>query len=645
MSLDGPDSQPANEVPSPALTSTVLAAHTITLPLQRSADGKRPGQDPYCDPAMPHLDLKELNRRAEVSLDPRYTIGKYAYSSQGMIQQARTYLQEGNLNNAYILFLRYTTLLLRELPNHPGYKSEDAKKYVSHMKRCCQFALENLEWMKPFLIRRNAEYLSQTARRSAETTSPPDPRSLQQDWQAASPATAKSTDGSLSNALDHMRLTSGKDVKGKHLALTDTQSPRDGEAPPPYAYYETRPNASVHVVQPKVTGAHAKVSHSPHVSPPVPLTAEFESRNSSVAASYRRPVAPNAASGPTVAAPSAYSYSRQQLVNPTYQTASVPLPAPANTSTASLRHPYTVSSPEPTAPFVPERNPSSTSIATHRHHHPQQSYPSLATSPSQEPPHQYQPWPQDHDPYRTTEYTTDRPDYHATYRQEFAEMPGGGKGVFVETTVNYDYHRPAGHGTAGHPPPYPPAAPPQRPPKPQGWTQAPSPSHPPPAHAIYTEPPPVPSQGPLPPGATAPLAATKPARSQRATATLECGEPLRRMHIPFDILGKFLAKARANTQRNLETCGILCGYLQREEFYLTTLLIPKQESTSDTCNTTNEEEIFQYQMENDLLTLGWIHTHPTQTCFMSSVDVHTHYSYQQMLREAVAIVCSPQHEP
>lgn len=34
-------------------------------------------------------------------------------------------------------------------------------------------------------------------------------------------------------------------------------------------------------------------------------------------------------------------------------------------------------------------------------------------------------------------------------------------------------------------------------------------------------------------------------------------------------------------------------------------------------------------------------THPTQTAFLSSVDLHTHCSYQIMLPEAIAIVCSP----
>ena len=41
----------------------------------------------------------------------------------------------------------------------------------------------------------------------------------------------------------------------------------------------------------------------------------------------------------------------------------------------------------------------------------------------------------------------------------------------------------------------------------------------------------------------------------------------------------------------------------------------------------------------------WIHTHPSQTCFLSSVDLHTHCGYQSMLDEAIAIVLAPRHSP
>lgn len=42
-------------------------------------------------------------------------------------------------------------------------------------------------------------------------------------------------------------------------------------------------------------------------------------------------------------------------------------------------------------------------------------------------------------------------------------------------------------------------------------------------------------------------------------------------------------------------------------FWITHLVIPKQEATSDTCSTTDEEGLFAFQDKHDLLTLGWIH--------------------------------------
>ncbi|XP_020612865.1 STAM-binding protein-like isoform X3 [Orbicella faveolata] len=116
---------------------------------------------------------------------------------------------------------------------------------------------------------------------------------------------------------------------------------------------------------------------------------------------------------------------------------------------------------------------------------------------------------------------------------------------------------------------------------------------------------------------------------------------LRKVHIPGELISHFLRLASDNTRKNLETCGILAGRLQNNMFCITHLLIPKQTSTSDSCTTLSEEELFEFQDSHNLITLGWIHTHPSQTSFMSSVDLHTHCSYQLIMPEAIAIVCSP----
>jgi STAM-binding protein len=120
---------------------------------------------------------------------------------------------------------------------------------------------------------------------------------------------------------------------------------------------------------------------------------------------------------------------------------------------------------------------------------------------------------------------------------------------------------------------------------------------------------------------------------------------LKQVSLPRDCLPRFLSIAAVNTARNRETCGLLLGKDRGRKFVVTTLLIPKQRSTSDTCAMEEEELVLQFTEERALITLGWIHTHPTQSCFMSSVDLHTHCGFQRMLPESFAVVCAPQHTP
>lgn len=131
----------------------------------------------------------------------------------------------------------------------------------------------------------------------------------------------------------------------------------------------------------------------------------------------------------------------------------------------------------------------------------------------------------------------------------------------------------------------------------------------------------------------------------KPTAYLENGTPLRTVFLPPDLRTRFLNVAAPNTRNNLETCGILCGTLISNALFVSRLVIPEQKSTSDTCETLNESALFDYCDSEDLMVLGWIHTHPSQTCFMSSRDLHTHCGYQVMMPESIAIVCAPSKDP
>lgn len=78
------------------------------------------------------------------------------------------------------------------------------------------------------------------------------------------------------------------------------------------------------------------------------------------------------------------------------------------------------------------------------------------------------------------------------------------------------------------------------------------------------------------------------------------------MRLPHECLNRFLSIAKINTAKNRETCGLLLGKDKGSKFIVTTLLIPKQHSTSDTCTMDEEELVMQFTEERHLITLGWV---------------------------------------
>lgn len=174
----------------------------------------------------------------------------------------------------------------------------------------------------------------------------------------------------------------------------------------------------------------------------------------------------------------------------------------------------------------------------------------------------------------------------------------------------------------------------------------------PPKQPFNSELPPVPKKSPLSAGdennsdpAVPPALPRKERLTFRPGAYLENGEPIRSVFLPTNLRHEFLKLADKNTRAGLEMCGILCGMPVNNALFVRCLLIPDQKCTSDTCETQNESAMFDYCDKEDLLMIGWIHTHPTQTCFMSSRDLHTHAGYQIMMPESIAIVCAPKFTP
>jgi len=116
---------------------------------------------------------------------------------------------------------------------------------------------------------------------------------------------------------------------------------------------------------------------------------------------------------------------------------------------------------------------------------------------------------------------------------------------------------------------------------------------------------------------------------------------LRTLDCPRDVLSNFIRLAEDNTTLNVETCGLLFGKEQDGHLVITTLVLPKQKGKSDFCECTSDIEYASIIFEQELLQLGWIHSHPKFDAFLSSVDLHQHWSYQRGINECIAIVYSP----
>ncbi|ELU42934.1 hypothetical protein AG1IA_03035 [Rhizoctonia solani AG-1 IA] len=78
---------------------------------------------------------------------------------------------------------------------------------------------------------------------------------------------------------------------------------------------------------------------------------------------------------------------------------------------------------------------------------------------------------------------------------------------------------------------------------------------------------------------------------------------LRQVLLPEEVIQKFMSIAKPNTLRRTETCGLLLGKARGAGFAVTTLLIPRQRGTSDTCEMIEEELILDFQETRGLITL------------------------------------------
>jgi proteasome lid subunit RPN8/RPN11 len=119
-------------------------------------------------------------------------------------------------------------------------------------------------------------------------------------------------------------------------------------------------------------------------------------------------------------------------------------------------------------------------------------------------------------------------------------------------------------------------------------------------------------------------------------------EKFRSVTLPQQLVKKFANTAYSNTLRRKETCGILAGKEIAGKLVISTIIIPPQIGNKCSCTMDNDvTALLDYQLQKELMQIGWIHTHIGVKPFMSSADLHTQHRFSLQIMESIAIVVSP----
>ena len=114
------------------------------------------------------------------------------------------------------------------------------------------------------------------------------------------------------------------------------------------------------------------------------------------------------------------------------------------------------------------------------------------------------------------------------------------------------------------------------------------------------------------------------------------------IHVPTDLVTKFEELAQENTNKGLETGGILAGKLVGNHYDITHVIIPHQTAADDRFDVQDVRQLANvFCVQPDLVMLGLIHTHPKWDSFLSSVDIHALWDYAKDNPSLISIVLAP----
>lgn len=111
------------------------------------------------------IEPKERMRRLielsqNVDVDFNIPVNKYIRSGNEMVKRATSHEEQGELEKAFILYLRFVSLFLEKLIKHPGYSKLELEDKTAY-KAQCNVIFDRAEKVKAILLEKySAEYNS-----------------------------------------------------------------------------------------------------------------------------------------------------------------------------------------------------------------------------------------------------------------------------------------------------------------------------------------------------------------------------------------------------------------------------------------------------------------------------------------------------
>ena len=99
------------------------------------------------------------------------------------------------------------------------------------------------------------------------------------------------------------------------------------------------------------------------------------------------------------------------------------------------------------------------------------------------------------------------------------------------------------------------------------------------------------------------------------------------------------------TAKEIETLSYLFGNKKQVDgvshIYITHLFLSDQTATANSSQVTNKNCLDDFKKQYNVTEYGWMHSHPLETCCMSSIDTHIQAIKQKVDSNYLCIVFSP----